>query len=60
MQHANKAWVGALVAGLSALLVSLQGNEELDTLSLGQWVVVVLSAVVAALTVYIVPNRGSS
>lgn len=52
---ANKAVLAAVLAGLTALLASLQGAP--DSLSFRDWLIIVLSAVVAGLGVYIVPNR---
>lgn len=55
--NANKAWVAAVAAGLTSMLATLQGRTDLDTMRLVDWLIVVLSAVVAGMTVYVVPNR---
>ena len=57
MQHANKAWLSAAITGLSSLIAQVQGKEQFGDLSPLQWLVVVLSAVVAGAVVYVTPNR---
>lgn len=54
---ASKAWIAAIVAGLSSLVATLQGRTDLDTMSGIDWLIVVLAAIVAGLTVYSVPNK---
>lgn len=54
---ANKAWVAAVVAALTSLVATLQGRTDLDTMRAVDWVIVVLSALIAGLTVYVVPNK---
>ena len=53
----NKAILAAIAAGLASLVATLQGRTDLDTLSATGWLIVVVSAVVAGLSVYLVPNR---
>ena len=55
--NSNKAVLAALLAGLASLLATLQGRPELESMRAIDWVIVVLSAVVTGLTVYVVPNR---
>lgn len=52
--HANKAVLAAVLAGLASLVTSL---TERNPVSFREWLLVVLSAVVVGLTVYVVPNR---
>jgi hypothetical protein len=54
---AHKAWVAALVAGLTSLIATVQGRTDIDTMSAVDWIIVIISAVVAGLTVYVVPNQ---
>lgn len=57
MQHANKAYLAAVIAALTAFIASVQGRTQYDTMTSIDWVIVVLSAVVAGLVVYITPNK---
>lgn len=59
--NANKAWIAAVTAALASLVATLQGRTDLDTMRAVDWIIVVLSAVVAGLTVYAIPNlpRGT-
>lgn len=59
VQTANKAWVAALIAALASVVATVQGRTDLDTMKPVDWVIVVLSAVVAGGTVYMVPNQPS-
>ena len=52
--NANKAILAALIAGLSSLVAAL---TEANPVTFREWLLVVLSALVAGLTVYAVPNR---
>lgn len=54
---AHKAWVAALITALTTFVASVQGTEDVNTLNGWDWLIVVLSAVVAGLTVYAVPNQ---
>lgn len=56
----NKAWLAALVTGLTAVIAQVSDKTEFSDLSPLQWVVVVLSAVVAGSAVYATPNRPVS
>lgn len=56
---ANKAWVAALIAALAAVVATIQGRTDLDTMKPVDWLIVVLSAVVAGGSVYTVPNKPS-
>ena len=60
MMTANKAWVAAVVAGLASFIATVQGRTDLESMRAIDWVIVVLSAIVACLTVYIVPNKPST
>lgn len=55
---AHKAYVAALVAALTSFVATVQGRTDLDTMSALDWLVIVLSAIVAGLTVYSVPNHA--
>lgn len=55
--NANKAWVAAVVAALTSLLATLQGRTDLATMRVVDWLIVVVSAIVAGLTVYTIPNK---
>lgn len=52
--NANKAVLAAVLAGLASLVASL---TERNPVSFREWLLVVLSALVVGLTVYVVPNR---
>lgn len=54
---AHKAWVGALVTALTTFIASVQANGDVDNLGPVDWLLVVVSALVAGLTVYAVPNQ---
>ena len=51
-----KSVVAFVVAFGSALITSIQGRTDLNTMGVQQWIVVVLSALVVAGTVYVTPN----
>lgn len=55
--YANKALVGFLFGFLTSLVAQVQDKTEFSDLTSLQWVVVVLSAVVTAGAVYLVPNQ---
>lgn len=57
-QTAHKAYIAAVIAALTTLVASIQGRPELDTLSVVDWLIIVVSAVLAGLTVYAVPNKA--
>lgn len=59
MQTANKAWVAALIAALASFVATVQGRTDIDTMKPVDWIIVVLSALVAGGTVYTVPNKPS-
>jgi drug/metabolite transporter (DMT)-like permease len=52
--NANKAVLAAVLAGLASLVAAL---TERNPVSFREWLLVVLSAIVAGLAVYVVPNR---
>lgn len=54
---ASKAWVAAIVAALTTFVATVQGRTDLDTMRAVDWLIVVVSAFVAGLTVYTVPNK---
>jgi len=56
---ANKAWLAAVVAAAASFVATVQGRTDLDTMKSADWVIVVLSALVAGATVYMVPNKKS-
>ena len=53
----TKAVLAAILAGLSSLVATVSGRTDVDTMSAVDWLIVIVSAVVAGLTVYVVPNR---
>lgn len=55
--NSNKAILAAVTAGLASLVATLQGRPDLDSMRAVDWIIVILSAVVAGLTVYAVPNK---
>lgn len=57
---ASKAWVAAIIAGLTSFVATVQGRTDIDTMRVVDWLIVVVSALVAGLTVYSVPNKPSS
>lgn len=60
MQHANKAVIAFVLAFLTSLLAQIQDKTEFSDLTALQWVVAVLSAVVTAGAVYVIPNRPTT
>lgn len=56
----NKAWLAAVVAFLSSLIATLQGRTDLDNMGAVDWLIIVVSAIVAGLAVYQIPNKPSS
>jgi hypothetical protein len=54
-----KAIVGAVIAGLSALATVLVGDAGFGDVTDGQWVAVVLAALVAFAGVWATPNTPS-
>lgn len=53
---ANKALVGFVLAFLVSLLAQVQDKTQFSDLSTLQWLIAVVSAVVTAGAVYLVPN----
>jgi hypothetical protein len=51
-----KAIVAAILTGLSAILLDLQGRETLEGMGVKEWLIVLLSAIVAGGVTYVVPN----
>lgn len=56
--YANKAILAFLFTFVAALLAQVQDKTEFGDLSVLQWVTAVLSAVVTAGAVYMVPNES--
>jgi hypothetical protein len=56
-QTGTKAILAAVIAFLSSLLATVQGRTDLDTMGPIDWLIVLLAAAVAGLTVYTVPNQ---
>lgn len=54
MTTANKALLGALLAGLTSIVTDLRGADS--SLTFADWVVTILAALIAGIGVYIVPN----
>ena len=59
MTTANKAIVGFVLAFLASLLAQVQDKTEFSDLTSLQWLTAVVSALVIAGGVYIVPNKPS-
>lgn len=57
LRTARKAWAAALIAALTTFVGTVQGRTDLDTMTVMDWVIVVVAAAVAGLTVYQVPNK---
>jgi hypothetical protein len=57
MQSSNKAILAAVAAALASFIATVQGRTDLATMRALDWIIIVLSAVLAGLTVYAVPNR---
>ena len=57
MQSSNKAVLAAVAAALASFIATVQGRPELDTMRAIDWIIVVLSAVVAGISVYAIPNQ---
>lgn len=60
MQTANKATVAFVLTFLASLLAQVQDKTEFGDLTSLQWLVAVVSAVVLAGGVYLVPNKPSA
>lgn len=56
----TKAILGAVLAGLSALLTSLVAQANPDAMTVMDWVLIILSAAVVGLGVYLVPNKPTT
>lgn len=52
-----KAILAAIAAALASFLATVQGRTDLGTMKAIDWVIVLVSAAVAGLTVYLVPNQ---
>ena len=55
--YANKAVIAFVLAFLTALLAQVQDATEFGDLTTLQWIVAIVSAVVTAGAVYLVPNK---
>ena len=53
----TKAVLAAILAGLSSFVATVSGRTDVDTMSVVDWLIIIVAAVVAGLTVYVVPNR---
>ena len=53
----TKAVLAAILAGLSSFVATVSGRTDVDTMSAVDWLIIIVAAVVAGLTVYVVPNR---
>lgn len=56
-QTGTKAVLAAVVTALASFLATIQGRTDLDTMGAVDWLIVVVSALVAGLTVYTIPNQ---
>lgn len=54
-QSPTKAVIAAVLAGLTAFVSSVQGKAEMHPVD---WIIVVLSAIIAGLAVWVVPNQA--
>jgi hypothetical protein len=57
MSPYSKAIVGAVVAALTTFVASIQGRPEIENLGTVDWLIIIVSAVVAGLSVFAVPNK---
>lgn len=55
-----KAVVAFVLAFLTALYATLQGRTDLDTMKVGDWLIVILGAVVTAGAVYVTTNPAKT
>ena len=55
-----KAVLAAIAAALASFLATVQGRTDLDTMKAIDWIIVIASAAVAGLTVYLVPNKPTT
>jgi TRAP-type uncharacterized transport system fused permease subunit len=53
----TKSIIVAVVAGLTALLATVQGRTDLYSMRLVDWLIVLVASLVAGLTVYVVPEK---
>ena len=53
----TKAVLAAILAGLSSFVATVSGRTDVDTMSVVDWLIIIVAAVVAGLTVYVVPNK---
>jgi hypothetical protein len=60
MSTSNKAVVAFVLAFLTALLAQVADKTEFTDLTVLQWIIAVLSAVVTAGAVWVVPNRPTA
>lgn len=60
MQTANKAIVAFILTFLASLLAQVQDKTEFSDLTSLQWIVAIVSAVVLAGGVYLVPNKPTT
>jgi len=55
-----KAVLAAIAAALASFLATVQGRTDLASMKAIDWMIVVLSAAVTGLGVYLVPNRPTT
>jgi len=56
----TKAVLAAILAGLSSFVATVSGRTDVDTMSVVDWLIIIVAAVVAGLTVYVVPNKPTA
>ena len=56
----TKAVLAAILAGLSSFVATVSGRTDVDTMSAVDWLIIIVAAVVAGLTVYVVPNKPTA
>jgi hypothetical protein len=56
----TKAILAAVVAALASFVATLQGRTDVATMKAIDWIIVIASAAVAGLTVYLVPNKPTT
>ena len=56
----TKAVLAAILAAIASFLATVQGRTDLPGMHAIDWIIVLLSAAVTGLTVYIVPNKPTT
>jgi hypothetical protein len=56
-QTPTKAIIAAVIAAVGTFVATVQGRTDLQTMTLVDWLIVVLSSVIAGATVFQIPNQ---